>query len=284
VAHVTDWESRIHRTPDTVSVTDVFEDVLSGETRRQYEGAVGLYWLADLRPTRLLPRWTDLRDLLGSTPDVSLGDSGGCRTRDWVSKAVGNCLRAFPELAPDVLETAKSGEHRTREDAISAFARSVSKIEHLDRELPPPLAVRLSEQYDWLAEEYRSNTNVASDALVTIVGMIPWYDERVRELTPLVMSRFGHEGTSLVELSFLREAAIHSGELRPDVVASFLDHLEHTDVEGQAHVLQSLARIVEQNSETGERITRELDESTVSDREPAQLALDRLDSNLIHEP
>jgi hypothetical protein len=262
---------------------DVFEDVHSGEKRREYEGAAGLYWLADVRPTRLLPRWDDLLGLLGSTSDFSIGDSGGSRTRDWVSRAVGNCLRAFPELAPDVFGLAISGDHRVREDALSALAHSVSGMGSPDGELPPPLAVRISEQYDWLAEEYRSNTNVASSALVVISGMIPWYYGRGRELTPLVMSRLDHDESGVAEASFLRKAAIRDGELRSDIVAAFLDHLENADMGEQANILQSLARIVERNPETSELIERELDESTVSDHEPARLALDRLNSHLERE-
>lgn len=237
--------------PDGVDVSAIVEDVRA-DGRREYEGVVGLYWLACRRPERLVPRRDDLFAVLGSTSDFSLGESGGARMRLWGQEAVGEFLRRRPEFAPDVFELAEYGDQWTREDAFGALAHATGG-ERTEPEARRQLAGHVYDYYSLLAAEVREESSVTFEALILLSSIARWHCEEVSELVPDVLERLDHGEAGVAEFSFLAEVALCNEARRPELVEEIVDWLDaHGDPEASEPVaaLRALVRIVEEDPET----------------------------------
>lgn len=257
------WEDEVYADPDNVDVTALFDDIHCEDDRQQYEAVVGLYWLADLRPTRVEPFENDVVGLLGELPDFGLGiaqDSAGFTTRSWGTEAVGQFTRSYPHVVSDLFDRAGNSDRRTRADARNALGHAAGLLEPAsgvssnENDIRSAFANRVHDHYstitDWLHDGCQSTT---STALILLAGIAPWYCEEASDAIPVAVSHLNDSTTQSSAIGLLRSVALCNERRRVEIVAQLVEVLCERDSERPellAITLDALVEIVEQYPES----------------------------------
>lgn len=224
------WEDRVHQEPDGVEVSAIFDNIHGEDARQQYEAVAGLYWLADLRPSRLTPFESELLGLLGAMPAFGLGDSadsGGTTTRDWGAKAVAEYATAYPRIISELISRAQSPDSQTREDSLRALGHigellsgipgTSSAVDTTSRAVAEQIHGYRSIIIDWLHNERHATTFTA---LKLLSGIAPWYCETATNALPVAELHIVDNDVNafLSAMSLMRSVALCNDQRRAAVV------------------------------------------------------------------
>lgn len=264
------WEDRVHHDPDGIEVSAIFDDIHGADAHHQYEAVVGLYWLADFRPTRVNSFESDLLGLLGAMPAFGLGDSadsGGTTTRDWAAKAVAEYAIAYPQIIPEIIDRAQSSDRQTREDsrrALGYIGESLygttitsSDDDTTGRTVAEHIHDHRSIITDWLHDEGQSTTFTA---LKLLSGIAPWYCETATTALPIAASLVDNNDfrSYLTAMSLIQSVALCNDQRRAAVVDELIGTLPEPDSEHREQrlrvALRMLVDIAEQNPDCRSQI------------------------------